>query len=691
MPRADVSPRAWAICLGLLLLALAHHTFPYLTMMPRVNVDEPWLMERAYQVLHTGQPRQPMLGLDRAYLLQPGYAYLLAPWFGLFGLGMFQARVFSVLLSFGIVLVVAGIGRRLAGAAAGLLAAGYLLSDSNFLGNIRMTRTDIPAVFFIAIALYLFLVGRDSRKSIWYAASGFSSAAAMLCHGNSFWVAVVLGVWYVCENGRHTPTRPQGYAYAAALLAGLAPYLVVIGLNWDELRVQIGNFAGDRVPGWRPASVLQQILLERERYRNWYFGLITNAVPNPLLWCFQIATAGGIARLLFVASSSRSDSAARRRAVLLLTLSLGAAAIFAGFINNKAHVYMPNLLIGFSLVAGAFTAWVAIVIAAATAKLLPARRIDASAVAVALILTHAAAGTAYYQKWYSLTRRSELLPYESTVRTIDYLVPPGPKYVIGSPHFWVPFAEQANVTFFSHTAPMPEGTTAGTWLPWAKDRRPVFLIIDERQWEPELAAPAEDPGGQRAWLAFIAGQCRLRGYAPATAYGTLAAYECAREEPPAEQPVFLASDSGTYRVGDTVAEDGPGELRNWMPYKDPRPGAAPVNVESSDGGVVVRGRRWPGIERTLNLKSGEPYLLTADVRVRSPEVLVSIGRWAPMEVTSLSGGSSAGIVEPAARPAWFPDGHAFIATSSTVRLLLYSESPDAEFTVTRVHVAHLRR
>src|SRR5262245_42486549 len=128
----DLSRRAWVACLLILAGAYAHHTLPYLTMMPRVNVDEPWVMERAYQVMLTGHPNQPMLGLDRAYLLQPGYSYLLAPWIAAFGLGMFQARLFGVLLGAGIVAATAGIGQRLAGRAAGLFAAAYLLSDSNF-------------------------------------------------------------------------------------------------------------------------------------------------------------------------------------------------------------------------------------------------------------------------------------------------------------------------------------------------------------------------------------------------------------------------------------------------------------------------------------------------------------------------------------------------------------------------------
>ena len=82
-------------------LVYLHNTLPHLTMMPRVNVDEPWLMERAYQVMRTGVASQPMLGLKTAYLLQVGYGYLVAPWMWVAGVGLFQARLFNVLLGLG--------------------------------------------------------------------------------------------------------------------------------------------------------------------------------------------------------------------------------------------------------------------------------------------------------------------------------------------------------------------------------------------------------------------------------------------------------------------------------------------------------------------------------------------------------------------------------------------------------------
>src|SRR5215472_3964088 len=151
MPNA-IGRRVYVLALAAVALVYLHNTLPHLTMMPRVNVDEPWLMERAYQVIRTGIPSQPMLGLKTAYLLQVGYGYLLAPWMAVLGVGLFQARLFNVILGFGIVLLIALIGRRLTGRTAGLAAGLFLALDSNFLGGARNARTDIPSVFFVAAA-----------------------------------------------------------------------------------------------------------------------------------------------------------------------------------------------------------------------------------------------------------------------------------------------------------------------------------------------------------------------------------------------------------------------------------------------------------------------------------------------------------------------------------------------------------
>ena len=465
-PRGHVTDRSLGrtFKIGLLAVVLVylHDTLPYLTMMPRVNVDEPWLMERAYQVMRTGIPTQPMLGLHHAYLLQVGYGYLAALWMAPFGVGILQARLLGVALGLGIVVMVAWIGRRTIDPPTGLGAALFLALDSNFLGGVRNARTDIPSVFFVTAALAAYLLGREQSRKRWFVCSGACVGLAMLCHGNAFWAGLILAAWYILDYGARALVVPYGYAVAGGLALTFGPYLAMVLVRWHDVQEQIGNFAADRVPGWRPSFVLHQITLEAERYRGWYFGLVTNTVPNPLLWAFQLATVVGVLALAVRVVAPAADDVDRRGPARLLILAAGGAFIFAAFINNKVPVYLPHLLIGFSLAAGFAVSeavnLVARIVAARSSAWTVAR---AAQVALWLfILSYGGAGVAYYEKWYSSNRKGELVSYEATSATLRALVPAGPKYLYASPQFWTPFHDEPGATFYSYAAAWPVASGA---------------------------------------------------------------------------------------------------------------------------------------------------------------------------------------------------------------------------------------
>ena len=160
--------------------------------MPRVNVDEPWLMERAYQVMRTGVPSQPMLGLKTAYLLQVGYGYLLRAVDG--------AHSASALLQARLLQRAARPWHHAAGCvdrpprrrprSPALAAALFLALDSNFLGGVAQLPAPIsrrcssprPRLRRMSSArqrVATRLVRGERRRVL---------ALAMLCHGNAFWV-----------------------------------------------------------------------------------------------------------------------------------------------------------------------------------------------------------------------------------------------------------------------------------------------------------------------------------------------------------------------------------------------------------------------------------------------------------------------------------------------------------------------
>jgi 4-amino-4-deoxy-L-arabinose transferase-like glycosyltransferase len=659
------------IALAIVLLAYAHNTLPYLTMLPRVNVDEPWLMERAYQVLTDGIPNQPMLRLERPYFLQVGYDYLYAPWFAAFGVGMYQARLLSVLLGCGALLSVYGIGRRLLSAEVGVLAAALLAADSNFLGNARTSRTDMPSVFFAVLALYCFLHARDRGGRSGHVLAGAAAGLAMLCHGNAYWVVIVLTAWYAITYGLRGLLRSPIYWCALGGTITFGPYLAIVAAHWAEVQVQIGNFAGDRAPSLAPGVIYGHLQREIERYRGWYFGLITNAVPNPLLLVFQITAAIGV---VYCAVRAVIPSPQRAAYALLTTFAVGSVVIFAGFIPNKAHVYMPNVLVGLSLAAAAVLVGVVTRITARGAV-----------IALALTMLYSATSVAYYERWYNSQRKSELTSYEAVERAIEALVPPGPKDVFASPNLWVPFHADDGVRFLAYTGATPRADDDGFVLDGFGNGKPIYLLVDESEWK----TVATDPAGgytqawRDSWGGFITTQCALRGVAYGTSYGNLASYECGNDtKPPASEP-FIIGDGRRFRIGDAIWAPTAEELAALPRYDDPRRSATAPRPEVDVVGNAVRiaGREWPGVETHLAVVPGERYLLTADVESAGPGDIAFLGRWDDPQVTTLFGAGAAGLFLPLAETPWFPGDRAFVATAPRVWLRIYSEAPSADFRV----------
>ena len=235
------------------------------------------------------------------------------------------------------------------------------------------------------------------------------------------------------------------------------------------------------------------------------------------------------------------------------------------------------------------------------------------------IAAYGGAGVAYYEKWYSSVRKSELVPYEATTATLRALVPAGPKYLYASPQFWTPFHAEPGTTFFSYAAAQPVDSGSTIALAGAGADRPIFLIVDEYQWLPELTGPTSStPAWQRAWIAFIEQRCALDGVAPGTAHGTLALYECALSGPArAKGPATprIIGGSTEYHLGDLVLSDRATELGRWARYDDPRrTTSARPEVRPTEEGLHITGTGWPGIVKMIPTVPGDSYLVRTATR-----------------------------------------------------------------------------
>jgi 4-amino-4-deoxy-L-arabinose transferase-like glycosyltransferase len=661
------------------LLAYLHNTLPYLTMLPRINVDEPWLIERAYQLATTGAPSQPMFLLDEGFLLQPGYSLLLAPWIELFGVGLFQARVLAVLCGLGTLLAIYSLGRQLFGSAVGIVAALLLASDSNMLGVVRMARTDAPAVFFVTVGLALGLRGLLGSRALTAFFGGLATGFAVLCHANSYWVGLIVLGWYLLAYGWRLVLVPSAYAYGAGVLLLLGPYLAIIATNLQEFRDQLERFAIERVPGLSPATIWFHVSQEPIRYRDWYFGLITQELASPILITFQVSAGCGVAYLLWRLWNTRGERPRASPERLAAILTFGSIAIFAAFIPNKALVYMPNLLVGLAIVAALVLVRALQSVPVAFTRL----RAELHPAVAAFVVLFALAGVWVYRDWYAAMQATELRPYEETDAIIADLVPPGAKYLVASPTFWLPFYDQPEVRFVSYTGAGPYDTNDPAILATKPkslfdfpDDRPLYLLIDEVEWRAVLNDQTYDRFWREMWISYIRSACAPVRVAFETSHGALTVYRCwpDRQKRPTrlEYSVRLREYVPGAVAWTATAED----MLQWRPYR-------PDTRVGSEGDTVrVTAARGGGIYADVPVEPGMLYLLRAEaegVQLSDLMAVHEIGaNGAPVRSRWLKLVSND----------WFPTGMVVQPTTSSLQVYLYSETP-TDFRVRRVELVRL--
>ncbi len=100
-----------------------------------------------------------------------------------FGVSEWSARLPSALLGLGTVLLTAELGRRMFGAATGLLAGVALASAVQFCILSHAATPDAPLIFFSTLALYLFWVGHENGGRGWIVPCAAASGLAVLSKG----------------------------------------------------------------------------------------------------------------------------------------------------------------------------------------------------------------------------------------------------------------------------------------------------------------------------------------------------------------------------------------------------------------------------------------------------------------------------------------------------------------------------
>lgn len=310
-----------------------------LTTHPLVFIDEGWLSNASWTWLKTGVNFD---SIHAGTLDQFGYKWLSrffvgeAPYvlsFGIFGLGLFQARL--VAWFFGGILLLATVlaGRRLYNLTVGLLASVFLMIGLQFLQASRW-RQDIMLTAFVMLAFWLALVALQENKLWAHVVAGFLLGVGLDVHQSSVLFIPALAGLYLSYYGIRILFKRGTWAVAIGGALGLAIYAGIHILPSPETYSKLMSFnfvdgAQAALPITHPATMLASLIGEIGRY-----GFRRNPVDLALI------IVGG---LWLLKRRSKSD-------IWLLVFTGIAFVDFVLFSGDKTNLYAIHLYPFFMLI-----------------------------------------------------------------------------------------------------------------------------------------------------------------------------------------------------------------------------------------------------------------------------------------------------------------------------------------------------
>jgi 4-amino-4-deoxy-L-arabinose transferase-like glycosyltransferase len=336
--RRQLGPRLEALIAAVLILVYLGVMLPSLTRFPPLNNDE----GREAQLSWVTSGLQPGAERMNAYRgfdtwgtggLQGATTVLL---FWLFGLGVFQARLTSLIWGGLLLGVVYWLGRHYWGRAAGLTAAILLAIADPFLLSTHTLRPDIQIITLVLLALVLVEVGLRDRRGWPLVVAGMLVGLAFDTHMNTVGLAPMVVAPLLVRFGWKTLVRRESWLVAAGLGLAAAYYASVRIVPDPSGYLQAFRYwigLDKALPPLRPGGgggLFGQLGAEALRFAD-YFGASPQGVEE---WPELLLVGGGL--LLGVWLALRGG---RPERTLLLGL-LATSAFFVVLVSTKSRYYM---------------------------------------------------------------------------------------------------------------------------------------------------------------------------------------------------------------------------------------------------------------------------------------------------------------------------------------------------------------
>ncbi len=252
------------ICILYILL-----TIPFLVSSPLIWYDEGLLSEVSWHFANEGSFKQPVWTgyLDyEEFSTHPNYGYflILALFFKLFGLGIIQARLVSVIAGFLLLTTVYHMTKQMTTKRTAVIAALVLAINPLFILSARMVRQEMMLTLFGFLAFSLIVLGckeQNKKKVRYFLFSGVIAAYAILVHLNGIFITLALCcVILSCRCWK-------GFFYfIIGLIIGISPYILFLLLNWEIFSTQFFGIWSYRLPGQE--GIVTNIALEVMRWKK---------------------------------------------------------------------------------------------------------------------------------------------------------------------------------------------------------------------------------------------------------------------------------------------------------------------------------------------------------------------------------------------------------------------------------------
>ena len=455
----------WLLVGAIVIYLLAN--VPFLVAWPAVNGDE-GREANAFWVSSGVDPSAR--SLDPIYTHDPLYKGGLQGLtegvaFRLFGLGLFQGRVVSLLWG-GVLLVMTFLaGRRLYGPATAYIAVLFLAVSQPWLVSSHIIRPDVVVATLVMAGMYCALRGLQEGSRPWHLLAGLCLGLSFDVHPNSLAFMPMVGFCYVARYGWRAVLSRDAWLYVAGIAIGAVYYASVRILPdpqhfFEAFQYWIGV---DKRPPALSARTGSPIMAEVGRWSQY---LNHRWIESALL---ALGLVVGVWRMV------------KTRRVDPIICGLAAAlVVFVVLVSSKTEFYMIL-----------FFPMLTLLVAAAVADV--GAHLNANhALAAALVVVMAIGVMGFEDNFRDMIEASTDLnerDYGVLTSQIQAVIPAGSR-VVGPPVFWIGLSQSPYyldyVDFFVWDRIRRERNV--TWAQFLATVNPDYVILDSKTKSEVLAS-----------------------------------------------------------------------------------------------------------------------------------------------------------------------------------------------------------